>query len=138
MRGLPFTRIAAVLLGAAVLSPGVVVLLRAGQPLGGVVFVLLFALYVAGVASVAWGLRSASGAALVGAVVAAPWLYYFGTEAGTWVYLIAFPEYLLLAGVGWFGWRREKRLAVSLPGVLIPTLAVAYGLLAPFVRGYHP
>ncbi|HET6414317.1 MAG TPA: hypothetical protein VFG53_19870 [Anaeromyxobacter sp.] len=127
-----------VLLGVLVLSPAAVYALRAGQALGGVVFVLLWFLEVMAIAGLVWGLKSSSGAALLGALVAAPWLFYFGTEAGPWAYLIAGPEYLLLTGVGWYGYRREKQRALRWPGALAPTLAVAYALLAPFVRGYRP
>jgi len=127
-------RVLAVGLGTIALSPASVFVLRAGQSLGGLAFGMLVGLDVLALTAVVWGLRSLSGAALLGTVAALPWAYYFGTEAGPWVSLVAIPEYLLLVGLGWFGHRRESRRVLRWMGALVPTLALVYAGVAPFVR----
>jgi hypothetical protein len=136
MSRLGVARAAVVVLGLLALSPVGVYVLRAGQQLGGMAFVLLLLLELLALAAVAWGLGSASRTALLGAAVASPWLLYLGTESGSWAYLVALPEYVVLAGLGWYGLRKEARQGLRWLGALVPTLAVAYALVAPFVRGY--
>jgi hypothetical protein len=104
------------------------------EALGAFIFVLVIALNAVALAAVAWGVQSSSGAALLGAVAASPWAYYFGTDAGPWAYLIAMPEFLLFTGLGWFGFRREARQSLRWLGAIVPTLIVIYAVVAPFVR----
>jgi len=136
MRALPVVRALTVGFGVVALSPAAVFVLQAGESLGGIMFVVLILLDALALAALVWGLRSFSGAALLGALAGSPWVYYFGPESGPWAYLVAAPEYLLLAGVGWVGFRRERaRRPLDWLGALAPTLLIIYGVLAPFVRG---
>ncbi|MGA8891946.1 MAG: hypothetical protein WB493_10280 [Anaeromyxobacteraceae bacterium] len=133
MSALKVFRVAAVAVGLLALSPAVLVALRAGESLGGVVFVLLILVDALALSAVAWGLRSLSAGALLGTVAAFPWLFYFNAESGPWAYLFAAPELLMFAGLGWYGVRREKRKLLRWLGALVPTLAIIYAVVAPFV-----
>ena len=135
MTGLTIGRFVAVVLGLMLLSPGVVLLLNAIEPLGGdTVLIVLVLLESSAIIAVIWGLKSLSLTALVATLVASPWTLYFASDTGPWAYLIAGPEYLLLLVLGWIGLRKEQRPLLRWTGALAPTLLVVYAALAPLVR----
>jgi hypothetical protein len=129
-------RLTATGIGLLLLSPAIVVFVGAAGPLGPWIFIVLLLVYFGALAAVVWGLRSLSGAALLGTVAASPWLIYLGTEAGQLAYLFVLPEFLMLACIGWIGLRRETRVGFKWPGAIAPTIAVVYTGLAPMLRSH--
>lgn len=129
-------RFTAICIGLLLLSPAIVLLVGVAGSLGSWIFFVVLLVFFGALALVVWGLKSLSGAALLGTIAASPWLVYLGTEAGQLAYLFVLPELLMMACIGWVGLRTESRMGFKWPGAIAPTIAVLYAALAPFLRGH--
>jgi len=131
MNGRIVARAGAVVLGVVVLSPAQAQLfaVHPGEPL--VFVILLVLLDVPALGAAVSGLRSASGAALLGALAASPWWFYATLAPRPGHECISSRCLNIFCLLAWPGSGVGGRLVFRWPGALVPTLAIAYAVIAP-------
>lgn len=120
-------KLAAAVVGGAMLSPLGLEAGRVLAPLRGAALPLMFALDVAWLLLTAWGLGSLPAAALVGAIVNAPLIVRTGVlDEGPWLFALALEKYALFSLCAVAAGRQASSvplrwlaLAVSLSGLAI-------------------
>jgi hypothetical protein len=135
MKAAVIARGVAILTGATTISPLGAHLVMMFSSKIATMLTLQYLSQLTAIGLIAWALPAAPKIFAAASIGFAPWLPYFGTEAGPWACLLALPTLVVLVIFAIYRCIRTRQRLVDVVYTSLPILMMLYVFTAPFVRG---